>query len=597
MDNKEPMIKNFVIIAHIDHGKSTLADRFLEITGTVSEKEKLEQYLDRMSLEKEHGVTIKMHPVRMNFKNYILNLIDTPGHIDFNYEVSRALLAVEGAILLVDVTQGVQAQTIYNLNLAKKQNLKIIGALNKIDLKVEDLEEKRKQLAELLGASISSISLVSAKTGEGVKELLERVISEIPPPYQELSKPFRALIFDSHYDPYKGVIAYIRVFEGRVKKGDKIEFFAKKVKAEVLDLGYFAPELTSKEELSSGEIGWLATGLKDPSLIRVGDTIFLTNNPIQEPLPGYEEPKPMIFASLYLKDPNQKFEDFKRILNQLKLNDWALSFEIEDSDIFGRGFRVGFLGMFHLKIILERLEREYQLKLLVTNPTVPYKVYLKDGKNSIVISNPSHWPSKEKILRVEEPMAKIKIITPLKYISSVLQLLVNFKGKDIISENFSHDLIKIEAIIPLSKVIKSFYDKLKSISSGYASYSYEFYSYQEADLEKLEVLLANKKIESLSKIVYSDEKEKEARNLALSLKNIIPPQLYSVPIQIKDSKRIIARETIPALKKDVTSHLYGGDRTRKMKLWQKQKEGKKKLLEKADIQLDPEIFYQLYSLE
>jgi len=597
MDNKEPMIKNFVIIAHIDHGKSTLADRFLEITGTVSEKEKLEQYLDRMSLEKEHGVTIKMHPVRMNFKNYILNLIDTPGHIDFNYEVSRALLAVEGAILLVDVTQGVQAQTIYNLNLAKKQNLKIIGALNKIDLKVEDLEEKRKQLAELLGASISSISLVSAKTGEGVKELLERVISEIPSPYQELSKPFRALIFDSHYDPYKGVIAYIRVFEGRIRKGDKIEFFAKKVKAEVGDLGYFSPELTSKEELSSGEIGWLATGLKDPSLIRVGDTIFLTNNPIQEPLPGYEEPKPMIFASLYLKDANQKFEDFKRILNQLKLNDWALSFEIEDSDIFGRGFRVGFLGMFHLKIILERLEREYQLKLLVTNPTVPYKVYLKDLKNPLIISNPSHWPQKDKIVKTEEPMAKIEIITPLQYLSSVWQLLISFKGKDIISETFSYNLIKIKAIIPLSKVIKNFYDKLKSISSGYASFNYEFFGYQETELEKLEVLLANKKIESLSKIVYSEEREKEARNLALSLKNIIPPQLYPVPIQVKDSKRIIARETIPALKKDVTGYLYGGDRTRKMKLWQKQKEGKKKLLEKADIQLDPEVFYQLYSLE
>ncbi|MGE4554600.1 MAG: translation elongation factor 4 [Candidatus Paceibacterota bacterium] len=597
MEKDLSKIRNFVIIAHIDHGKSTLADRFLEITGTIKEKRKLAQYLDRMTLEKEHGVTIKMHPVRMIYQGYILNLIDTPGHIDFNYEVSRALLAAEGAILLVDVSQGIQAQTLHNFYLAQKENLYIIGALNKIDLPIEDLEEKRRQLAKLLGVSLEKISLVSAKTGEGVKELLERVIKEIPAPQEEKKTPFKALIFDSHYDPYKGVIAYVRVFEGQLKKGQKIEFFAKKIKTEVLDIGYFSPELISSEDLRAGEIGWIATGLKDPSLVRVGDTIFLADSPLKEALPGYQEPKPMIFASFYLKDSTQKFEDFRNILNQLKLNDWSLFFEPEKSEIFGRGFRIGFLGMFHLKIILERLEKEYQLKLLITPPTVPYKIYLKDKKDPLTVSNPIYWPEKENILKIEEPIAKIEVITPVNYLSSILKLIIAFRGKNIVSENFSGELMKITAFCPLSKIIKNFYDKLKSISSGYASFNYEFFSYEEANLEKLEVLLASKKIESLSKIVYSNEKEKEAKNLALNLKNIIPQQLYPVPIQVKDSKRIIARETIPALKKDVTGHLYGGDRTRKMKLWKKQKEGKKRLLEKADLKLDPEIFYKIYSLD
>ncbi len=597
MDEKK--IKNFVIIAHIDHGKSTLADRFLEITQTVKTKEKLEQYLDRMSLEKEHGVTIKMHPVRMNYKNYSLNLIDTPGHIDFNYEVSRALAAVEGAILLVDITQGIQAQTLHNFYLAKNQGLKVIGVLNKIDLNVLDLEEKRRQLADLLEVPEEEISLVSAKTGQGVEELLERIINEFPFPKIEINKPFKALIFDSSYDPYKGIIAYIKVFEGKIRKGEKIEFYATKSRGEVFDLGYFSPELISQEELKSGEIGWLATGLKDPSLVRVGDTIFALNdqNQVKIPIQGYQEPKPMIFASVYLKDPNQKFEDFQRALNQLKLNDWALFFEMENSDIFGRGFRMGFLGMFHLKITLERLEKEYQLKLMITNPMVPYKIYLKGKKEPIFVSNSSYWPEQEKILKVEEPIAKLEIITPNEFFNLIYQLLINFRGKNIVSENFSSKLIKITAEAPLFKIIKNFYDKLKSISSGYASFNYEFSSYQEANLEKLEVLLAGKKIESLSKIVYSEEKEKEAKNLALNLKSILPRQLYPVPIQVKDSKRIISRETLPALKKDVTGHLYGGDRTRKMKLWQKQKEGKKRLLEQADLKLDPEVFYKLYSLE
>ncbi|MGB9681085.1 MAG: translation elongation factor 4 [Minisyncoccia bacterium] len=597
MDEKK--IKNFVIIAHIDHGKSTLADRFLEITQTVKTKEKLEQYLDRMSLEKEHGVTIKMHPVRMNYKNYSLNLIDTPGHIDFNYEVSRALAAVEGAILLVDITQGIQAQTLHNFYLAKNQGLKVIGVLNKIDLNTLDLKEKRKQLADLLEVPEEEISLVSAKTGQGVEELLERIINEFPFPKIEINKPFKALIFDSSYDPYKGIIAYIKVFEGKIRKGEKIEFYATKTRGEVFDLGYFSPELISQEELKLGEIGWLATGLKDPSLVRVGDTIFALNdqNQIKIPIQGYQEPKPMIFASVYLKDPNQKFEDFQRALNQLKLNDWALFFEMENSDIFGRGFRMGFLGMFHLKITLERLEKEYQLKLMITNPMVPYKIYLKGTKEPITVSNPNYWPDQEKISKVEEPVAKVEIITPDNFFNSIYQLLIAFRGRNIVSENFSSKLIKITAEAPLFKIIKNFYDKLKSISSGYASFNYELSSYQEANLEKLEVLLAGKKIESLSKIVYSEEKEKEAKNLAFNLKNILPRQLFPVPIQVKDSKRIISRETLPALKKDVTGHLYGGDRTRKMKLWQKQKEGKKRLLEQADLKLDPEVFYKLYSLE
>jgi len=592
MEQKSKNIRNFVIIAHIDHGKSTLADRFLEMTNTVSRNKLTPQYLDAMALEKEHGITIKMHPVQMNYNGFILNLIDTPGHVDFTYEVSRALAAVEGAILLVDGMQGIQAQTLSNLQLAKKQKLKIIGAINKIDLDIHDLENKKKELADLLNTTSDDIVLVSAKTGKNTDLLLKKIISEVPGPIINEKLPFRALIFDSHYDYYKGVIAYVRVVEGEVKKGEKIIFTASKAKSGIVDLGYFAPELKSKESLKSGEIGWIATGLKNPGLVRVGDTI--TKKLPIEILPGYEEPKPMVFAGFYLAKGGPDFENFRYSLSQLKLNDSALYFIPENSEVLGRGYRLGFLGMLHLKITQERLKDEYGLDLIITYPTVPYKVLLKGDKAPKIITNPSKWPLSDKILYCEEPWVKMEIITPLEYLSAILKLINNSRGQDINTLSLSDRLI-ITCQIPLEEVIKDFYDNLKSVSSGYASLNYEISGYKKTHLEKLEVILAGKTFQSLSRIIFEKKVEKEARSLTLKLKKILPRQNYPVSIQVKAFGRIIARETLSALKKDVTAGLYGGDRTRKMKVLKRQQKGKKRLLDQANIQVPSEVFLKIFS--
>ncbi|MDD3491402.1 MAG: translation elongation factor 4 [Candidatus Pacebacteria bacterium] len=591
-------IRNFVIIAHIDHGKSTLADRFLELTKTVSEHKLVPRYLDRMDLEKERGITIKMQPVQMEYQNCILNLIDTPGHVDFTYEVSRALAAVEGAVLLVDGTQGIQAQTLSNLALAQQQGLKIIGAINKIDMDILDLDVKKKELADLLKIDEKEIVLLSAKTGENVESLLQKIISEIPSPKIKHEKPFRALVFDSHYDSYKGIIAYLRVVEGEISKNDKLYFIASQAKGEVLDLGYFAPQLESKEKLQSGEIGWIATGLKDLNLVRVGGTVAKSK---AEPLPGYQEPKPMVFAGFYMakgkKDLSlgkgeQDFEYFRYSLSQLKLNDSALSFTPESSEALGRGYRLGFLGMLHLQITQERLKKEYGLDLIITQPTVPYKILLRNKKEKM-ITNPSEWPDPSEIIGFEEPWVKIEIMIIPQYLSAVMKLVNDSRGKNIETLTFAERLI-IKCEIPLEETIKDFYDNLKSVSSGYASMSYEIIGYEQTELEKLEVDLAGKTFESLSRIVFKDKIEKEARGLALKLKKLLPRQNYPVAIQIRGLGRIIARETIPALKKDVTGSLYGGDRTRKMKLWKKQQKGKKKLLEQADLQIPSEVFFKIF---
>lgn len=596
MEQRNKNIRNFVIIAHIDHGKSTLADRFLELTDTVSQNKLTPQYLDRMNLEKEHGITIKMHPVQMNYNGFILNLIDTPGHVDFTYEVSRALAAVEGAILLVDGTQGIQAQTLSNLLLAQEQGLKIIGVINKIDLEVPNLENRRKELADLLDTKIEDIILVSAKTGKNVDLLLRKIVSEIPPPIVNKELPLRALIFDSHYDYYKGVIAYIRVVEGDIKKGEKIYFTVSKAKCDVLNVGYFAPQLKTKESLKSGEIGWIATGLKDPSLVRVGDTIVkeLPMSNDQLPIIGYKEPKPMVFAGFYLAKGGSDFESFRYSLSQLKLNDSALYFTPENSEILGRGYRLGFLGMLHLKITQERLKEEYGLDLIITHPTVPYRVLLKGDKVPKIVTNPSKWPCSDKILYCEEPWVKMEIITPPQYLSVILKLINDSRGENITTLTLSDRLI-ITCQMPLEETIKDFYDNLKSISSGYASLNYEISGYKKTQLEKLEVVLAGKKFESLSQIIFKERVEKEARNLALRLKEILPRQNYPVSIQIKALGRIIARETLSALKKDVTGNLYGGDRTRKMKLWKKQQKGKKKLLDQSNLQIPSEVFLKIFS--
>lgn len=592
MGQESKNIRNFVIIAHIDHGKSTLADRFLEITNTISQNKLTPQYLDGMALEKEHGITIKMHPVQMNYDGFVLNLIDTPGHVDFTYEVSRALAAVEGAILLVDGIQGIQAQTLSNLQLAREQKLKIIGVINKIDLDIHDLENKKKELADLLNTTSDDIVLVSAKTGENVDLLLKKVITEVPEPVIDEKLLFRALIFDSHYDYYKGVIAYVRVVGGEIKKGEKIIFTASKAKSNIVDLGYFAPELKPKESLKSGEIGWIATGLKDPGLVKVGDTIA-KKLPI-EILPGYEEPKPMVFAGFYLAKGGSDFENFRYSLSQLKLNDSALYFVPENSEILGRGYRLGFLGMLHLKITQERLKDEYGLDLIITHPTVPYKVLVKSDKRPKVITNPSKWPLADEILYCEEPWVKMEIITPLEYLSAILKLVNNSRGQDLNTLSLS-DRLLITCHIPLEEVIKDFYDNLKSVSSGYASLNYEISGYKKTQLEKLEVILAGKTFESLSRIIFEKKAEREARKLALKLKKILPRQNYPVSIQVKAFGRIIARETLSALKKDVTAGLYGGDRTRKMKVLKRQQKGKKRLLDQANIQIPPGVFLKIFS--
>jgi GTP-binding protein LepA len=553
-----------------------------------------------MSLEKRHGITIKMHPVRMLWKDYILNLIDTPGHVDFSYEVSRALAAVEGAILLVDGTQGIQAQTLSTLAAAKQHGLKIIGAVNKIDLDIPDLKNKIKELAELIQVEENEISLVSAKTGEGVENLLRRLIQEVPPPVINLKVSSRALIFDSQYDYYRGVIAYARIMDGQINKGDKFYLGASKIKGEVVDLGCFSPELKTEEKLSSGEIGWLATGLKNPDQVRVGDTIFIQDAKFKteerEPLLGYKEPRPMVYAGFYLANSEQGFDNFRQALLKLKLNDYALSFTPENSEILGRGYRLGFLGVLHLKIVQERLKEEYNLDLIVTNPTVSYRVWLNTRKEPVIINNPIEWPKTEEILKVEEPWAKIEIITPAQYLSNILKLINRSRGVNI-QTKMMIDRLLIICELPLEETIKNFYDNLKSVSSGYASMDYEMLDYREAQLEKLEVVLAGKKFESLSRLVIKEKAESEARDLAIKLKELLSRENYAVSIQVLAFGRIVARETLPALKKDVTGYLYGGDRTRKMKLWKKQKKGKKKLLEKANLQIPSDVFLKLFSKE
>ena len=601
MENVNKNIRNFVIIAHIDHGKSTLADRFLEITKTISPSKFQPQYLDRMNLEREHGITIKMHPVQMKWpldnvsNQYILNLIDTPGHVDFTYEVSRSLAAVEGAILLVDGTQGIQAQTLSNFHLAQEQHLAIIGAINKIDLNITDLEQQQKDLANLLKVQPADILLVSAKTGQNTEALLREVITKVPPPKLQTNAPLRALVFDSVYDDYQGVIAFVRIREGRVKKGDKLLLMAKKQIAEAGAVGYFSPQLREKNSLVSGEIGWIATGLKDPQLIRVGDTItHYSEAETVIPLAGYREPEPMVFASFYLAKTEQDFDKLKIALEKIKLTDSAIQFTPENSPILGRGYRLGFLGMLHLKITQERLEKNYNLDLVVTNPTVPYRVWRKGDDHPLIITNPTSWPSEDTIIKVEEPWAKVEIVTPSQYLSSIIQLVNRLRGREVVSLNFE-DRLLINCRLPLEETIKNFYDQLKSVSQGYASMNYNLAGYQPVDLKKLEVLLVGKVYPSLSRLVIRQDMYREAQNLARRLKQLIPQQNYSVPIQIKGEGRILARETIPAMRKDVTAHLYGGDRSRKMKLWQKQKKGKKRLREQANLKLPSNVFLKLFS--
>lgn len=580
-------IRNFSIIAHIDHGKSTLADRMLELTKTVEARKMKEQYLDQMPLERERGITIKMQPVRMEWRGFILNLIDTPGHIDFSYEVSRALAAVEGAVLLVDATQGVQAQTLSTVEQARMQNLEIIPVINKIDLPHARVEETEEEIRSFLGDA-KKIFKVSARTGEGVADLLQEIIEKIPSPKDKvLEGKARALIFDFDYSLHRGVIAHVRVFEGELKRGDKLRLFASREDFIVGETGFFKPELTQSEKLSAGEIGYVVTSIKEARIVRVGDTIL---DPLMQPLPGYKDVKPVVFSSLFPEDQDD-FEELRRSLERLKLSDASLSFEEESSGVLGRGFRCGFLGMLHLEIVVERLRRDFNVKTIVATPTVRYTV--KTKKSTMEIYSPHKFPEEGEILEVDEPWLKLEILLPPEKISGALKLLQEHEAIVGETHKFSESRLKLEAEMPLRELMRDFFDELKSISQGYASLNYEFLENRPGNLLRLDILIAEELVPAFSKIVSKKRVEEEAEKSVEKLYKILPQALFSLKIQAKAMGRILSSRTLKALRKDVTGYLYGGDRSRKMKLWKKQKKGKKRLEEEARFTIPPDVFVQM----
>lgn len=607
---QESKIRNFVIVAHIDHGKSTLADRFLEMTGTVEKRKMKEQMLDQMDIERERGITIKLQPVRMSWKGVELNLIDTPGHVDFNYEVSRSLAAVEGAILLVDATQGVQAQTMANLYLALEQNLMIIPALNKIDLPNAQIEKNKKEIMNILGCREDEIYLISGKTGEGAEKLLDAVVDKIPSPFPHPSPTrgegdesflssggrgtkgegvFRALIFDSEFDDYKGVIAYVRVFDGRILPHEKLFFLSTNKESEAIEVGYFSPFLKKCNELVSGEIGYIATGLKSVKECKVGDTMASSRD--SQKLAGYREVKPMVFAGIFSKS-GEDYQKLRDALDKLKLNDASLVYEPEHSDALGFGFRCGFLGLLHLDIIQERMKREYGLDLVITVPSVAYKVVLKTGVE-FIIRSPQALPNPDKREKVFEPYMKLDIFTPKEYLGAILGLVSQKRGIYLTTEYIEENIAVLHYEIPITSLLVDFYDKLKSASSGYASLNYEFLEYRPCDIVRLDILVAEEPVEALSTIVYRDEAYLVGRKIVEKLKETIPKQQFVVKIQAALGGKVIAAERISALRKDVTAKLYGGDWTRRAKLLEKQKKGKKKMMEKGRVNIPTNAFLEV----
>ncbi|MCX6759964.1 MAG: translation elongation factor 4 [Candidatus Nealsonbacteria bacterium] len=589
-------IRNFCIISHIDHGKSTLADRLLEITKTIAPGKMKPQYLDMMELEREKGITIKMQPVRMEYEHkgqkYILNLIDTPGHVDFSYEVSRSLEAVEGAILLVDASKGIQAQTLANLDLVKKQNLVIIPAVNKIDMAQAETEKTIEELANLLEIDKKDILRISGKLGTNVDKILDSVISKVPSPGINNEAPFRALIFDSVYDPYKGVIAFVRVIDGRIKNGAKIRLLAAKAKSEAREIGYFKPQLVKQDELLSGEIGYIATGIKEPGLVRTGDTIAIDDGLKVEPLPGYKEVSPMVFASFYPENPDD-FAVLKDALGKLKLTDPALIYEQETKEALGRGFRCGFLGTLHTEIISERLSREFNLELVISTPSVVYKVIDSKGNEELIYSA-TDWPDQSNIKESQEPWVDLEIITPVEFIGAISEILKGLRTSYIDTKyiSFNRAILIYEA--PLAEIITNFYDKLKGVSKGYASMNYKVIGYRKSNLVKMEILIAGVKEEAFSKIVPNEKSFQEGKNLVVKLKENLPSQQFSVALQAVVGGKIIARETMKSRMKDVTGYLYGGDYSRKRKLLEKQKKGKKLLKEKGVVRVPTKVFLEVF---
>jgi len=580
-------IRNFCIIAHIDHGKSTLADRFLETTQTIDKRKMKDQVLDRMDLERERGITIKLQPVRMEYNGYILNLIDTPGHVDFTYEVSRSLAAVEAAILLVDATQGVEAQTVANLYLALEQDLVIIPVINKIDLSAARTEQVKKEIIALLGCSENEIIQVSAKTGHNIEAVLLEVIKLTPPPKGDNQAMVQALIFDSEFDEYKGVVAYVRLLNGEIKAGDKICFLATQAQTEVLEVGYFKPDYLKSEKLQTGEIGYIITGLKDLSQVRVGDTVSLVDHQAWA-LPGYKNVKPMVYAGIFCQEGDQ-YPELREAIDKLKLNDAALFYEPENSPALGFGFRCGFLGLLHLEIVQERLRREYAMDLVITTPSVAYKVKKSDGQE-IVIHSPQELPDQNYIESVEEPYVKIDVISPKEYMGLIMKLVQEKRGEYKNTEYLDENRVILHYEIPLASILVDFYDNLKSVSSGYASLNYEFLVYRPADVVRMDILVADDPVEALSSIVYQDNAFESGKKIVKALKDVLPKQQFVLKIQAAIGGKIIAAERQSALRKDVTAKLYGGDVTRKRKLLEKQKKGKKKMMKSGKVEIPQEAY-------
>ena len=596
---KQENIRNFSIIAHIDHGKSTLADRILEVTNSVSKREIKEQMLDSMDIERERGITIKLNTVRLNYhykgEDYMLNLIDTPGHVDFSYEVSRSLAATDGAILIVDATQGVEAQTIANMYLALDNNLTIIPVINKIDLPSADVIKTKQELIETFGFSDEEILLTSAKTGEGVKSLVEAIIDRISPPKGDIDKPLKALIFDSIYDSYRGVLVLARIFDGSIKVGDKIEFMQTGSIYDVTELFVYTPTLKKVDNLISGEVGYIVASIKNISDIRVGDTITLLKNPCNEALPGYKKLQQVVFTGLYPTETN-KYNDLRDALLKLKLNDASLTFEPETSEALGFGFRCGFLGLLHMDVVEERLEREFNLNLIATSPSVVYQVELTDG-SVITIDSPQKLPDITKIKTISEPFILTNIFTPSEYIGPLMELCQNKRGIYKQLEYLTPERAILHYELPLSEIVYDFFDKLKSISKGYASFDYEVIGYKPSNLVKMDILVNGIVVDALSTIVHKDFAYNKGKIVVNNLKAIIPRQMFVVPIQAAIGSKIISRADIKAMRKDVLAKCYGGDVSRKKKLLEKQKEGKKRMKQIGNVEIPQEAFLTVLSNE
>ena len=600
MANKEN-IRNFSIIAHIDHGKSTLADRLLQLTGSVDDRKMQEQLLDNMDIERERGITIKSQAVRMKYvakdnKEYILNLIDTPGHVDFNYEVSRSLAACEGAVLVVDAAQGVEAQTLANVYLALDNDLEILPVINKIDLPNARIDEVKKEIEELIGLDTDGIPCISAKTGLNVEEVLEQIVKKIPAPEGDENAPTKCLIFDSIYDNYEGAIAFVRVMDGIVRRGDKIITMSNNKEYDVVNIGYFKPGgYVKADELSAGEVGFIAASIKNLSDIRVGDTITTANNKAEEALLGYKEVKSMVYSGIFPADGSD-YEELKEAINKLKLNDASLQYELESSSALGHGFRCGFLGLLHMEIIVERLEREYNLDIITTAPSVIYKVYKTNGE-VIELYNPSDLPSPQEISYIEEPIAYTEIITPKEYVGNVMELCQQRRGEFINMRYIDEKRVMLEYNMPLNEIIYDFFNSLKSRTRGYASFDYDVRNYKKSNLVKLDILLNGQIVDALSFIVNRQNAETRGRKMTEKLKEIIPRQLFEVPIQAAIGGKVIARETVKAMRKDVLAKCYGGDITRKKKLLEKQKEGKKRMRRVGNVELPQDAFITVLKID